>query len=297
MATRHTPETITEIKVLLGLKYSYSLIIDHFKAKNIKVVKSTISKIKNKSENNQNLANKVETRGRKTMLSKQQITRLKKMAENPNPRTQKSMAKSLNISQQVVSYQINKVLDKKLTKKPKGQELSEKTIQKRYRRSWPLYLKLRGQRWTKLVTSDEAWFYLDSTSRKTKLQYLSRGQKRTSLETFTSKSHPKGVLVWVGISANGCTQARFVERGAKVNSDYYIKNVLKPFLTRDIPKLYPNGDYLFHQDSAPSHVSKKTLNYLRSMNVPFITPEQWLPNSPDVAPLDYFFWGYLKNRI
>ena len=22
-----------------------------------------------------------------------------------------------------------------------------------------------------------------------------------------------------------------------------------------------------------------------------------MPNSPDAAPLDYFYWGYLKNRL
>ena len=104
-------------------------------------------------------------------------------------------------------------------------------------------------------------------------------------------------MVWIGISANGCTQVCFVNPGAKINTNYYISHILKPFIREDIPKLYPNGDYLFHQDSAPSHGSKKTLKYLRANKIPFITPLQWLPNSPDAAPLDFFFWSYLKWRV
>ena len=42
---------------------------------------------------------------------------------------------------------------------------------------------------------------------------------------------------------------------------------------------------------------KGPLEYLRENNIPFLTPEQWLPNSPDVAPLDYFFWGHLKKQV
>ena len=240
---------------------------------------------------------KVEKRVRKSVLSEIQFSRLKNMVKNPNPITQKSMANSLNTTQRVINYQINKVLKKKLVKKPKGHALSPQTIEKRRKRSWPLYRRLRGQRWTKVITSDESWFYLSNLNRKTRVQYISRGQKRSQMEVFTKQSHPKGVMVWLGISANGCTRVRFVTPGAKVNSDYYIKNILTPFIRQDIPKLYPNGDFLYHQDSAPSHASKKTLKFLRDNNIPLITPLQWMPNSPDAAPLDYFYWGYLKNRL
>ena len=44
---------------------------------------------------------------------------------------------------------------------------------------------------------------------------------------------------------------------------------------------------LFQQDGAPAHRSCHSVAYLRS-NVPeFIEPENWLPNSPDLNPVDY----------
>lgn len=104
-------------------------------------------------------------------------------------------------------------------------------------------------------------------------------------------------MAWLGISANGCTKVRFVKPGVKINSEYYIKNILKPLIREDIPKLYPNSDYIFHQDSAPSHTAKKTLKFLEDNDITFLTPNQWMPNSPDAASLDFFLWGYLKKRL
>ena len=44
---------------------------------------------------------------------------------------------------------------------------------------------------------------------------------------------------------------------------------------------------LFQQDGALAHHSCHSVAYLRS-NVPeFIEPENWLPNSPDLNPVDY----------
>lgn len=68
-------------------------------------------------------------------------------------------------------------------------------------------------------------------------------------------------------------------------------------MEEDALRLYRNGDFLFHQDSAPSHTSKLTIKYLNNNNVNFIQPHQWLSSSPDASPIDYFGWGYLKSKI
>ena len=32
-------------------------------------------------------------------------------------------------------------------------------------------------------------------------------------------------------------------------------------------------------------------------DVSYVTPEEWLASSPDAAPCDFFWWGYLKFRV
>ncbi|GBO09621.1 hypothetical protein AVEN_214814-1 [Araneus ventricosus] len=79
---------------------------------------------------------------------------------------------------------------------------------------------------------------------------VSQQVNRRDLAPSTTVPHPKGVMVWMSISVNGVTKPRFVEPGVKINSEYYIQKILKPFIKDDYYRLYPNGDAVFHQDSA-----------------------------------------------
>ncbi len=52
-------------------------------------------------------------------------------------------------------------------------------------------------------------------------------------------SRPKSFTVLGGVSSKRKTTLRFVAPGTKVNSNYYINKVLKAFLTRGVPRLFP----------------------------------------------------------
>ncbi|GBO11619.1 hypothetical protein AVEN_44706-1 [Araneus ventricosus] len=114
---------------------------------------------------------------------------------------------------------------------------------------------------------DEAWIYLSDTNAKSKVKYLIRDQNRRDLTPSTTVPLPKGIMVWMGISANGVTKPRFVQPGAKINSEYYIQKILKRFLKDDYCRLYPNGDAIFHQDSAPSRASRVNQKFLTDQQV------------------------------
>ena len=90
---------------------------------------------------------------------------------------------------------------------------------------------------------------------------------------------------------------RFVQPGAKINVDYYIDHIFKSFLSRDLHHLFAVGEekkMIYHHDSAPSHTSKKTIVFLNKSTINYVKPEEWMPKSPDAAPIDYSIWGYLK---
>lgn len=125
---------------------------------------------------------------------------------------------------------------------------------------------------------------------------MSRGQAAAELVPFPKPAHLKGIMVFLGISNFGATVPIFVEPGAKINADYYINNCLKP-LIKDSKRLYPHGNWILHQDSAPSYTAKKTLAFLEQNQISFIHPDLWTPSSPDLAPCDYFLWGYLKAQL
>ena len=64
-----------------------------------------------------------------------------------------------------------------------------------------------------------------------------------------------------------------------------------------VRRLYPENDWIFVQDSAPSHRSTSTQEFLGNGTPTFVPCDAWPPNSPDLNPLDYHVWGELRRRV
>ncbi|GFY06623.1 uncharacterized protein TNCV_3524791 [Trichonephila clavipes] len=81
--------------------------------------------------------------------------------------------------------------------------MSVKKVEKRRKRSWPLYLMLRKDRYKAGITSDEALFHLSFTTGKTKIQYISSKKRRTDAAVLKNASWPSGVMIWTEMSSQG----------------------------------------------------------------------------------------------
>ena len=57
----------------------------------------------------------------------------------------------------------------------------------------------------------------------------------------------------------------------------------------------------FQQDGATPHTSNFALTFLREVFgyriISRRAEHEWAPHSPDLNPLDFFLWGYLKDRV
>ena len=106
-------------------------------------------------------------------------------------------------------------------------------------------------------------------------------------------------MVAIGICWNGVSRAYIVPENRKVNADYFIQDILKPMIEEDIPRLYPGRekDVTWHMDSAPAHTAKKTYKWLDERGIKYIPKEDWMANSPDMAPLDYGINANFKRII
>ena len=285
---------------LLHQGYSQPRIVNILKLDGINVARSTVSNVKRKIGRQRNSQSKIKIFRKKSALSTSIVNKVIKKVDVENPPTQRAIAKSVHVSQSSVS-RIIKNAGFTLRKKQKVQKLTSSTIIKRQQRSRGLYRQLANQRYKNFITTDESWFYLDETRGIRKVCYIKKSDPdydRMIIQQNTSR--PKGFMVWGGVSSKGKTTLRFVEPGAKINSNYYITNILRPFLSRDAPRLFPKKEkikWFFHQDSAPSHTSKETIDYLNKCKINFIKPEEWMPSSPDAAPMDYAIWGHLKQQL
>ena len=107
--------------------------------------------------------------------------------------------------------------------------------------------------------------------------------------------------VWAGIVDDYIVGPYFFEEN--LNGNNYLD-----FVRTELPNLLRNVLHniqeimWFQQDGAPAHRSRQVKNYL---NERFpnrwidlgSTTQIWPPRSPDLTPLDFFLWGYLKEKV
>ena len=85
--------------------------------------------------------------------------------------------------------------------------------------------------------------------------------------------------------------------GFRLVVDAYIDvlaSTLLPWMCR-VAAAHGGVPFVFQQDSAPAHRTKKTLDFLSAEGIQYWTPELWPPNSPDLNPLDYGIWSIVAQ--
>lgn len=106
----------------------------------------------------------------------------------------------------------------------------------------------------------------------------------------------KKIMVCGAVSYRGKSKLVIVDpQHVKVNSAVF-QDVLKKLLP-SVRKLYPGNEWIWVQDSAPSHSSHSTQAFLTANTPSFVPADAWPPHSPDLNPLDYHVWSELRERV
>lgn len=105
------------------------------------------------------------------------------------------------------------------------------------------------------------------------------------------------VNVWCGLMRDRIVGPFFFTERT-VTGPIYL-DMLQLFVFPQLLPLQPN--VIFQQDGAPPHWS---LDVRRSLDKTFPQrwigrdgPTAWPPRSPDITPLDFFLWGYVKDMV
>lgn len=293
------------VKYLLRKNYSYAAIQQELAEMNFSVSRSTISRVANKVGKQRELGllndQKPKFYRRRHIATPDVVRRITSYINKENPPAIRLMAARCNISTGTVVNVIRDVIHAKCLKKRTVHQLNSAVIEKRRCRAWRMYLRLNNEKYKNYVTTDEAWFYLDASQGVRDVYYVRSNDLPDEIKIIQRNDlHPVAVMVWAGVCASGKTQLHFIEQGATITSEYYIEHILQPFIKHDVPRLFPGNkikEMVLHHDNAPGHKAKQTLAYMKENKIRVITPEEWLPKSPDAAPMDYSIWGILKERV
>jgi hypothetical protein len=142
-----------------------------------------------------------------------------------------------------------------------------------------------------LITGDESWIYWNNQRRGMWTQdrdELPPNVKRT----ISSQKTMVSAYFW----RCGFVSVEFLPMAQKHNSQFFTKTVLpsiekKPAECR--PKLRTTASH-HHVDKAKPHTSKMSIEKIEELGfIPVPQP----PYSPNLAPGDFFLFGYLKQHL
>ena len=101
-------------------------------------------------------------------------------------------------------------------------------------------------------------------------------------------------MVFGVVSSEGHIMPPYIfEVGLKVNTKVYL-DVLKSVVIPWCNQVASGRPWVWQQDSGPAHKSKETQAWLQE-GYNFVLFSYWPPSSPDLNPLNYFVWSYIKN--
>lgn len=146
--------------------------------------------------------------------------------------------------------------------------------------------------------SDESRFHNNGVVNKHNAHYWSVDNPHWMQETNSQQMW--GINVWCAVFNGSLIGPHFYE-GHLTGERYlqFLQNSL-PDLLENIP-LAQRQSMIWQQDGAPPHNCLLVTNYLNQVFpnrwIGTNGPIRWPPRSPDLTPLDFFIWGYLKDSV
>ena len=140
------------------------------------------------------------------------------------------------------------------------------------------------------ITVDETWIHFDTPEKKEQLkQCTAPGEPAPKKVKSTSK-----VMATIFWDANGFIFIEYLEKGRTINGEYYASLLAQ--LGNEIKKNRPHlvKKVLFHQDNGHMHTCAVAMAKLHELKFELLPHP---PNSPDLAPSDFFLFPDMKKWL
>ena len=150
-----------------------------------------------------------------------------------------------------------------------------------------------------IIFSDECHIYLHGMVNK---QNNRQWSLSNPCHTFEKPLHSAKVTIWCGLSSHKIYGPYFFEnpengQAITVTSASYLE-MLKKIFPDDVST---DPDEFFQQDGATAHTCTASLAWLEHRFSGKIISNRssfpWPARSPDLSPLDFFLWGYVKSKV
>ena len=160
------------------------------------------------------------------------------------------------------------------------------------RRNWGV------SQWERVLWSDEACVKVGENSEVCWVFRNASEKFHSDCLQPVFKSDRQSIMVWGCFRANQRGELLCFDKGG-IDSQVYtevLRRGVLPIIEEEeglLENLIGPRNLIFQQDNAPIHKSKKTADFLRSVNV---SSMPWPPNSPDLNPIENI-WVRMKREF
>jgi transposase len=222
------------------------------------------------------------------------VERVQEAINDDTGRSMRQMAVELEVSEWLIRKIVKEDIRYRSYSLRRGQFMSAATKKICYEKAAALLNRLKHPPEPDILIffSDEKNFSQDQKVNSRNHRWLYDDPSEVPIVMKTK--FPATVMVLGVVSNKGDVMPPHA--GLRVNTEVYINvltNVVKPWMDR----VAAGRPYIWQQDGAPAHTSKKTQDWCRE-NLPFLwEKEVWPSSSPDCNPMDNFVWGVSERDV
>jgi transposase len=146
-----------------------------------------------------------------------------------------------------------------------------------------------------VLFSDEALFYVNGEVNRQNVRYWS--QNNPHWVDHSKQQGAQKIMVWCGLWKAHVLGPFFFDN--HVTGATYL-TMLRDQVMPQLERLDEGLPEWFQQDGAPAHFATVVRDWLNDTFSNWIGRRghvEWSPRSPDLSPLDLFFWGMLKEKV
>jgi histone-lysine N-methyltransferase SETMAR len=141
-----------------------------------------------------------------------------------------------------------------------------------------------------IFTGDETWLFHDYCQ---PTRWVASWEEVEEVQRPTHKQAK--TMVTIFFNGRGGWTIDLLPKGTKMNSSYFVDNVLQGAIRYAAATRRPGDPAVkLHFDNAPIHNTKRAMDCLKDWKMVRI---EHPPYSPDLAPCDFFLFGYLKEKL
>jgi histone-lysine N-methyltransferase SETMAR len=144
--------------------------------------------------------------------------------------------------------------------------------------------------WHDIITLDESWFYLTTEHERI---WLPEGANVPDREQPTVQT--KKIMLTIAWNPHGFHVIKVLPKGRKFNAEYYAFEILEP-LSRWHKAAFKKSKrkLIIHADIARSHTAQRCIQFMKDNKMKKAPHPPYLP---DLAPSDFYLFGYIKQCL